>query len=64
MELLRDYLARHPRAHDPTALLFPAMRSVAKRPTGLRATDASGERIVPKAEDALAALTVDEARPG
>lgn len=61
VELLRDYLAMHPRADDLTAPLFPAMRLVAQKPTGQRATDANGRRIVPKAEDALAALSVDEA---
>ncbi|MGW0042263.1 tyrosine-type recombinase/integrase [Rhodococcus sp. NPDC003348] len=61
VELLRDYLARHPRADEPTAPLFPAMRLVAQKPTGVKATDASGKRIVPKAEDALAARTVYEA---
>lgn len=61
VELLRDYLAMHPRAHDLTAPLFPAMRLVPQKPTGLRATDANGKRVVPKAEDVLAALSVDEA---
>ncbi|MGF7120199.1 tyrosine-type recombinase/integrase [Rhodococcus sp. BE178] len=61
VDLLRDYLARHPRADEPTAPLFPSMRLVAQKPTGLRATDETGQRVVPKAEDALAALTVDEA---
>ncbi|ELB89624.1 phage integrase family protein [Rhodococcus wratislaviensis IFP 2016] len=59
--VLRDYLAEHPRSDEPTAPLFPAMRLVAAKPTGLGATDASGKRIVPKAEDALAALSVEEA---
>lgn len=59
--VLRDYLAEHPRNDEPTAPLFPAMRLVAQKPTGIRATDATGKRIVPKAEYALAALTVDEA---
>lgn len=61
VDLLRDYLAQHPRHDEPTAPLFPAMRLVAQKPTGLRATDENGKRVVPKAEDALAALTVDEA---
>lgn len=59
--VLRDNLAAHPRRGEPTAPLFPAMRLVAQKPTGRRATDENGKRIVPKAEDALAALTVDEA---
>ncbi|GBF17488.1 phage integrase family protein [Rhodococcus sp. Br-6] len=61
VELLRDYLARHPRAHEPTAPLLPSMRLVPQKPTGLKATDATGQRIVPKAEDTLAALTMEGA---
>ncbi|QYB02737.1 tyrosine-type recombinase/integrase [Rhodococcus sp. USK10] len=60
--VLRDYLVVHPRGAEPMAPLFPAMRLVAAKPTGLRATDADGKRIVPKAEDALAALSVEEAK--
>ncbi|MDV7088673.1 tyrosine-type recombinase/integrase [Rhodococcus opacus] len=59
--VLRDYLVVHPRGAEPMAPLFPAMRLVAAKRTGLRATDADGKRIGPKAEDALAALSVDEA---
>lgn len=62
VDLLRNYLARHPRHDEPTAPLFPAGTLVAQKPTGLKAVDATGKRIVPKAEDALAALTVDEAQ--
>ncbi|MGW4016777.1 tyrosine-type recombinase/integrase [Rhodococcus ruber] len=61
VDLLRDYLVRHPRHDDVTAPLFPAGTLVAQKPTGKKATDASGRRVVPKAEDALAALTVEEA---
>lgn len=61
VDLLRDYLARHPRRDEPTAPLFPAGTLAAQKPTGKKATDATGKRIVPKAEDALAALPVDEA---
>lgn len=61
VEMLREYLAQHPRRDEPTAPLFPAMCLVAQKPTGLRATDENGKRVVPKAEVALAALTVDEA---
>ncbi|NKR27510.1 tyrosine-type recombinase/integrase [Rhodococcus hoagii] len=61
VELLRDYLARHPRADDPTAPLFPAMKLIPQKPTGVRATDENGKRIIHKAEDVLAALSVDEA---
>jgi integrase len=42
-ELLRDYLAAHPRADDPTAPLFPGMMLGAWRPTGLRAVSAGGK---------------------
>lgn len=66
VDVLRDYLALHP--HGPAsenpnlaAPLFPAGRLIPQTPTGLRATDDSGRRVVPKAEDALAALTVTEA---
>lgn len=61
VELLRDYLARHPRHDDVTAPLFPAGTLVPQKPTGLRAIDETGRRIGPKAEDALAALSVEEA---
>ncbi|MFI7163822.1 hypothetical protein ACIBM3_15320 [Rhodococcus erythropolis] len=47
-KLLRDYVALHPRADDLAAPLFPAMRLVAQKPTGLRATDANGKRMFPK----------------
>lgn len=61
VELLRDYLAQHPRADDPTAPLFPAMKLIPQKPTGVKATDETGRRVFPKAEDALAALTVEKA---
>jgi integrase len=61
VELMRDYLALHPRADEATAPLFPATRLIAQKPTGVRATDEEGKRIVPTADEALAALTVDEA---
>jgi integrase len=60
-ELLREYLARHPRRDDPAAPLFCAVTLKAARPTGLRATDADGKRIVPTAVDALAGLSADGA---
>jgi integrase len=41
-ELLRDYLAVHPRADTPTAPLFPGMLLGQHRPTGLRALSADG----------------------
>jgi len=52
---------RHPRRDDVTAPLFPAGTLVPQKPTGVKATDATGRRIVPRAEDALAALSVEEA---
>lgn len=59
--ILRDYLAAHPRRDEPGAPLFPASALVAAKPTGKRATDKDGKRIVPKAEEVLAALAVEEA---
>ncbi|MGB7871796.1 MAG: tyrosine-type recombinase/integrase [Mycobacterium sp.] len=40
--LLRDYLAEHPRADEPTSPLFPAMVLKAPRPTGVPVTTADG----------------------
>lgn len=59
--VLRDYLAAHPRGDEMGAPLFPSSVLVAAKPTGKKATDENGKRIVPKAEDALAALSVGEA---
>lgn len=66
--MLRDYLARHPRRNDPTAPLFPGTVLVAQRPTGVRATTATGEpdardakRVARRQADALADLSVEEA---
>lgn len=66
---LRDYLSVHPRADEPTAPLFPAMRLRAPRPTGVPTPPADG---VAGNEDAgsaalrqataLADLTVADAR--
>ncbi|MGW4479402.1 site-specific integrase [Rhodococcus triatomae] len=61
VDVLRDYLAAHPRGDEAGAPLFPASVLVAAKPTGKRATDENGKRVVPKAEDALAALAVEEA---
>ncbi|MDQ1182036.1 tyrosine-type recombinase/integrase [Rhodococcus sp. SORGH_AS_0301] len=61
VDVLRDYLAVHPRTDEPGAPLFPASTLVAAKPTGKRATDAEGRRTVPKAADVLAALSADEA---
>ncbi|MGV0774537.1 tyrosine-type recombinase/integrase [Mycolicibacterium elephantis] len=60
-ELLRDYLAEHPRRNEPAAPLFCAATLRPSKPTGRRATDAEGNRIVPTAAEALAALSADEA---
>lgn len=59
-ELLRDYLAAHPRRDDPDAPLFCSVTLKPSKPTGKRATDADGKRITPTAVDALAALSADE----
>lgn len=60
-ELLRDYLAAHPRRDDPTAPLFCSMTLKPSKPTGRRATDIDGNRTVPTATESLAALSADEA---
>jgi hypothetical protein len=67
-ELLRDYLAAHPRADQPTAPLFPAMTLTVPKPTGVRALDrhakpASQDRraVVQRPATALAELSVAEA---
>jgi integrase len=40
-ELLRDYLAQHPRGGEPDAPLWPSMVLTRSRPTGVRATPAA-----------------------
>lgn len=60
-ELLRDYIAGHPRRQNPSAPLFCEVTLRPAKPTGKRATNTDGKRIVPTALDALAALSVDEA---
>lgn len=63
-ELLRDYLAAHPRADDPTAPLFPGMTLAAAKPTGVRATseaDRGAKHVARRQANALAELTVTEA---
>jgi integrase len=60
-ELLREYLANHPRRDDPAAPLFCAVTLRPSKPTGRRATDAEGKRAGPTATEALAALSPDEA---
>lgn len=42
-ELLRDYLAQHPRRDEPTAPLFPAMKLTVPKPTGVRALSSDGK---------------------
>ncbi|KXF52109.1 hypothetical protein AXA44_11890 [Rhodococcus sp. SC4] len=46
--VLRDNLAAHPRRGEPTAPLFPAMRLVAQKPTGRRATDENRKPSSPR----------------
>ncbi|WP_145043231.1 tyrosine-type recombinase/integrase [Mycobacteroides abscessus] len=69
-ELLRDYLAAHPRANEPTAPLFPAMTLVAmkqngKQPTGPKGsrdnTSAGAKVRADRQASALAELSVEEA---
>ncbi|WP_068275545.1 tyrosine-type recombinase/integrase [Aldersonia kunmingensis] len=64
VEMLRDYLALHPRADDPTAPLFPAFRLTAPKRRGLvRIEGDTPEPASIKAHrnaEALAALTVDD----
>ena len=64
--VMRDYLAEHPHGPtsadpDPSAPLFPSMRLIAEKPTGVKATDADGRRIVARAEQVLAGLSVEDA---
>lgn len=42
-QLLRDYLAEHPRGNEPTAPLFCAVKLTPVKPTGKRRADASSE---------------------
>jgi|GEM_PF-1497901 len=67
-ELLRGYLAEHPRRDEPTAPLFPAMTLTVPRPTGVRATDHHGKpanrdhrAVKQRQATALAELSVAEA---
>ena len=68
-ELLRTYLAAHPRDDEPTAPLFPGMVLGAVRPTGLRAVSADGtpdardrKRVAARQALALAQNSVAEAK--
>lgn len=67
-ELLRDYLAEHPRGDEPTAPLFPAMTLTVPKPTGVRALDPDGKpasqdrrAVKQRQTNALAELSVAEA---
>jgi integrase len=60
-ELLREYLAVHPRCGEPSAPLFCAVTLRPSKPTGKRAIDSDGNRVTPTALDALAALSVSDA---
>ena len=59
--LLREYLADHPRRTEPNAPLFCAVTLKPSKPTGKRSIDSEGNRVVPTALTALAALSADEA---
>jgi integrase len=56
--LLRDYLAVHPRRDEPTAPLFPSVRLMPPRPTGVAAEPGEAAR---RQATALGDLTVAEA---
>jgi integrase len=59
--LLREYLAVHPHADNPAAPLFPAVRLMAQRPTGVKAP-AKPLPAPARPAAALARLTVTEAQ--
>jgi integrase len=59
-ELLRDYLAKHPRADNAAVPLFPPMTSTVPKPTGVRATDRDSKPAARQAA-ALAELNVADA---
>lgn len=67
-ELLREYLAEHPRADDLAAPLFPAVTLTVPKPTGVRAMAPDGKpasqdrrTVVQRQATALAELSVAEA---
>lgn len=69
-ELLRGYVAMHPRRHEPHAPLFPGMRLTAPRPSGARSEPVDAQAATPSAAakararrqaEALAELTLAEA---
>ncbi|MGC5257121.1 tyrosine-type recombinase/integrase [Gordonia sp. DT218] len=63
VDLLRDCLAEHPRRVEPTAPLFPALRLVVERPTGIKRADEpeAAKAKAGRQADALAALDVSDA---
>jgi integrase len=50
-QLLRDYLAQHPRGDEPDASLWPSMALARPRPTGVRATPAEPGAVTTGAEE-------------
>lgn len=60
VQVLGDYLRAHPNRGNPAAPLFPAMRLLAPKPTGVRSDDTVHTPAQRQAV-ALAALTVEEA---
>ncbi|GGF13023.1 tyrosine-type recombinase/integrase [Williamsia phyllosphaerae] len=62
VDLMREYLTIHPRADEPNAPLFPAVRLTAHKPTGVRAADSRPLKAVARRQaDVLAEQTVEEA---
>jgi integrase len=55
--LLRDYVAEHPRADEPTAPLWPAVGLTRPRPTGVRAEAADIGATTRGVEDAPPSIT-------
>jgi integrase len=58
--LLRDYLAAHPRMAEPTAPLFPNVRLLPPRPTGVAAEQAQAARRQATALADLSAADAEE----
>jgi integrase len=62
--VLGEYIAAHPRAHEPDAPLFPGFRMTPARRTGYRTTtDAVAARAALSVTDAGARLTLDWESP-
>lgn len=59
--ILRDYLAEHPHANDPSAPLFPGMRLTTPRPTGTKATPSTTATPAARQATALADLPTAQA---